>query len=819
MSEAPENKPPATPPSRKPGRASRQRSAWRKWDFSRITKPWRALTDRFYIWWYPPSNRQWEGYGYGPSRKNRIVRIWQRLQRIIKYSAVSRGYRKLSALWWNWWYPPSDHRPERTKNRAERALDRADRWIRNSAVGRGYRKLTAKWMNWWYPPSDRRSERSENRMERSINRLNRWFGNSFVGRWHAQLSARWWKWWYPPSARRSGRDENRLEQSLRLLDRWIRKTWLGKKLAWVLDDAVELYTLLRRQFLEIYNSKPFQKKIFRWQTAAWCAALLALPMVAYTYGWPQFRRYQEVNYARQAQDLLAAGDLRRATIRCQQVFAVDFKNAIATRIFAEVADSYGSPIAIYWRQRALLLDSSITNQIALASTAVRLEPFPFPTATKILGEIAPTYQQTAEYQRVAGALALRLSKTQEAEHHFLEAYNLDPENPVNRMSLAVIRLQSKDAKVNTDSRTALALLMNNGQVGLLATRSLVAESIDRGDLKGAESLSLQLLQNARSSFSDRILHLVILKASHSTNFTPFLKQTEERARDKIALVGALASWLNNSGYARESLDWLHQLPPEFTRQGLLPIAIADAYAGLGQWNEMEQYLRSRPWPGQEHLRFAMIALCNAKQTGSQQDSVAWQSAIQFGANSPDALNMLSKLSSAWGWPERTLDLLWFANQRYPDQRWPLTSLDEYYVAKGDTSGMWRVAKTSLVKNPGDQKARNNYAMISLLLEADTATACQYASELYSAEPQNPNYASTYAFSLYKLGRAKEGLKVLRDLPAQQLDNPAMAVYYGILLAASGDALTAKHYLNQSSKAFLLPEEKDLVARAKTGLIR
>ncbi len=154
MSEAPENIPPGNPPSRKPGRRSKQRSGWRQWKSTLLTKPWRAFKDRFYNWWYPPSDHQWEGYGYGHSRKSRFARIGQRLERSVKYSAVSRAYRKLIAKWWNWWYPPSDHRSERTKNRVERSLDRMDRWIRYSAVGRGYRKLSAKWWNWWYPSSD-----------------------------------------------------------------------------------------------------------------------------------------------------------------------------------------------------------------------------------------------------------------------------------------------------------------------------------------------------------------------------------------------------------------------------------------------------------------------------------------------------------------------------------------------------------------------------------------------------------------------------------------------------------------------------------------
>jgi hypothetical protein len=143
----------------------------------------------------------------------------------------------------------------------------------------------------------------------------------------------------------------------------------------VLDDAVELYRVLRRQYRRFYYSSRVQKKMYRWQTVAWCTFWLTLSLAGYDYGWPQFRWYQETHYARQAEQLLADGDVNRAMIRSRQVLSLNLSNAIATRVLADVADSYGSPAALFWRQRALLLAPDVTNQIALASTAVRLEQF------------------------------------------------------------------------------------------------------------------------------------------------------------------------------------------------------------------------------------------------------------------------------------------------------------------------------------------------------------------------------------------------------------------------------------------------------------
>jgi tetratricopeptide (TPR) repeat protein len=653
---------------------------------------------------------------------------------------------------------------------------------------------------------------------RAWRRFNRLTKHSALGRAFRAASAKWLDWWYPQSGVLLRKPENRLILSLRLWNWWIRHTWPGRKLEWVLDDAAELWVALQNQYGSRFNAPFIRKSLFRWQTGIWAAVLLGLPVAGYTLGLPRLRLSQEDHYAQQAEQFLDKGDLTRAMIRCRQVLAMDFSNAIATRVFAGLADSYGSPAALYWRERALLLRPDVANQIALASTAVRMEAFPFPTAAKTLGGVDPTFQRTANYQRVAGALALKLSKIQEAEQHFLEAYNLDPTNPVNRMSLAVIQLQSKDPKLISDSRTTLQLLMNDREVGLVATRSLVAESIDRGDFNRAQDLSLLLLKNTQSTFSDRILHLVILNASHSTNFSGFLKETEQHAQDNPEQVGALTAWMNTSGFARQALDWLNHLPPEFTREGLLPIAMADAYCASGEWKELEKFLQERSWPGLEHIRFAMLALADAKQSGGFEDSVAWQRAVEFAADSPDALNTLAKLAASWGWADRTLDLLWFAARQYPKQIWPLTSLGDIYAAQRNTTGLWRVAKTAFERNPSDKLDCNNYVMLSLLLDAETAQARKYAGELYAGDPKNPVFASTYAFSLYQQGRAEDGLKVFNELGPGPLKEPAMAVYYGILLAAAGEKTAAKPYLDQADKAFLMPEEQALVARAKIGLV-
>ena len=58
---------------------------------------------------------------------------------------------------------------------------------------------------------------------------------------------------------------------------------------------------------------------------------------------------------------------------------------------------------------------------------------------------------------------------------------------------------------------------------------------------------------------------------------------------------------------------------------------------------------------------------------------------------------------------------------------------------------------------------------------------------------------------------------MNALAPEQLRQPEIATYYGILLAAAGEHAKATEYLDASEKAGLLPEEKALVDKARRML--
>jgi predicted Zn-dependent protease len=805
------------------------------WSSLWVFRLFSRLASRLYDWWFPISESSHGYYGYsGPSRQNRIKWLWRRLRRQTRKSFVGSAFREAKARWHDWWYPVSD--PERAhsyygygqvrRNRLVRNWYRLKRFVRRSFLGRAYDVLTHRLYDWWYPPVTATNAypaygyHRSSRLGLAWGRARRRLHSSWLGRKYRALANALYEWYFPlvegsgygygyGSYYRLSRPGLLMRRGVR----WFRRTWLGRKTGWVLDEADDLIIQARSDFAW----RRVRMRLRRWQTWAVLACLILATWAGHKYGLPRYRQYAEKKYALQAQQFAARRDVPRAMLRARQVFALNPDNPVAIRIFADLADYFGSPYALQWRQRLVQLNPDPTNRLALARTALRTEAFPFPTATRALNEIAPAGRQSPAYHLVAGALAVKLSNLPAAEQHYAEALKLNPDDPASRMSLAVVRLQSGNPNLIADSRTTLELLRTDRQLGLLAMRSLVGESVARREFGRAEAFSRQILTNQQVSFSDRIVHLAILNAEKSPRFESFLVETKKRAEENPYYVGELASWMNRFGSAQAALDWLNGLPPRLARQGLVPIVVADSYAALGQWKALAGFLERERWMEMDAVRIGMMAFASRKQFGDERYSTTWQQAILMAAQSPAMLNTLAEMASGWGWKQETGDVLWFAALKYPDENWPLTALENLYTGQRDTAGLRRVFRARVKKDPGDALARNNFVMVSLLLGEDMAEAHRAAAELRAAEPENPVFASTYAFSLYRQGRPLEAARALRALGLDRLDDPALAAYYGVFLSATGDSQTARTYLDKAAKAFLLPEEQAMVERAKQAM--
>lgn len=820
----------------------------RWWYASALYDRYARATDRLYEWWYPKSTSGRSYYGYGRTRRNRLRRTWGRFWRWVANSPPVRAWNRSFEWFHDWWHPHiSDEEPgypgygyhgyygRRRRGRISLAWRRVRHWWRATAVAKRLGVWQNAFIEWWYPivPDTHGyagygyyGERRRSRLAIALSHLRQRWRNSRAGRaWRHSMAAAW-EWWYPEPDAPSGVGyygyygrNRRVSRPVRFVKRalkWFRQTWLGRKIRWLLDDLESFAFYVSCRIRDDFAWWRIRGWLLRWQTWVLLGCLGTATGFGYSYGVPQYHAFFERQYSQQAQIWLKKGDLARAVLRARQALNLNPTNAIATRVFGDVADSYNSPAAMFWRQRAVLFTPNSTNRLALAATALKFEGFPFPTATKALAEITPEARETPTFHLIAGAMAVKMRDLPAAERHYTEALKLSPNDAGTRMSLAVVRLQSKDPQIIKDSRTTLELLRTDRSIGLLALRSLVAESIDRKELDRAETLSKQVLTNAQVSFSDRVLHLAILKAAKLAEFPKFLEQTQAKAGRNPFMIGELAAWMNASGHARETLTWLESLPRELTQQRPLPISQANAYAALGDWKKLETYLLSGPWAGLDHIRFAMLALAERRLAGGQPQSAAWNRAVQLASVAPQALSTLAELARSWGWAAEAEEVLWQASKKFVNQSWPLQALEKFYAARRDTTGLRRLYARRM-KDPNDRASRNNYAMVSLLVNNDLAYAHKAAAELHAAEPESPVFASTCAFSLHLQGRTKEAIEILRALGLDKLDDPSLALYYGVFLAADGQKETARGYLKRAETAFMLPEETALLAQAKSRL--
>jgi len=263
----------------------------------------------------------------------------------------------------------------------------------------------------------------------------------------------------------------------------------------------------------------------------------------------------------------------------------------------------------------------------------------------------------------------------------------------------------------------------------------------------------------------------------------------------------------------DALTWLTGCPAKLRAEQPVPLAFVDCYMAEKDWRGLDTALQEQKWGDMEFLRFAFLSRSAAELNQKLAADSRWHTAIRGADDRLGPLTALMTVATTWGREEAREDLLWQIAQRFPRERWALRELERLYLAAGNTHGLNKVYSTMASYDPKNFIAQNNLAATSLLLRLNLSKAHALAKEIFTQHPKEAIVTSTYAFSLHLQGRTKEGLGVLGTLSPEVLDSPSVALYYGVLLSASGDTNKAGKYLGIARKADLLPEEKALAAEA------
>lgn len=526
-----------------------------------------------------------------------------------------------------------------------------------------------------------------------------------------------------------------------------------------------------------------------------------------------FHKWQERHLVRRAAGFLSGGDTKIASLTARRALQLNSESADAARMLAEIGEKAADGSEITWRRRVVELQpGSIDDALALVRSALRATDLA--TAEKTLRDVSATAQQTPAYHAALGRLAEMRDKRADSEVHWAKALELAPGDTGYQLALALVQVGSGDEAKRNAARAVLEGLRTDPDRRAAATRALIIDGNSRRErAERLRSLAADLQGYPEAAFNDRLLYLEILRQLKDPAFGEYLSSLQNDRTAKPADVASLLSWMSN-GNPAEAVRFSTSLAPDMSTKWPVPLAMAEAYAKAQDWSGLHRTLAGAQWGGFEFLRHAYLARAlrlEKQETAADQE---WARAQKEASPHPDAILMLARTVSSWNWQKETDDLLWTLSKVPEMRREALQLLYQQYASRGDTAGLYRVLLRSVEIAPDDAMVRNNLAQVSLLLDADPERARKLAADLAQKEPANAAYVSTYAFSLYARGDAQGALAALRALTEEQLEAPAIAAYYGIILAATGEKEKARRYLELGSKAFLLPEEKALLAKAE-----
>ena len=520
-----------------------------------------------------------------------------------------------------------------------------------------------------------------------------------------------------------------------------------------------------------------------------------------------------------AHQFLAKADGRNALLCVQRVLRSDPHNLDATRVMAQLTEAARSPSALLWRTRVVELNPhSLDDRLALAQTALMMRDHA--TATNALGGVDQAGQSTVAYHNVAGAVAAAANQSALAEAQFLEAAMLDPQNQSVQLNLAVVRLHGTNLAAITEARDSLKQLSSyatNSFLRCQALRELAFDALRHRQGDQALGLSKQLLQETNSTFKDRLLRLDVLQATQPAGFRPALTAFEREAGSDPGKIYELATWQMTKSSPQDALTWLRTLPSNTQTNQSVELLVADCCTLLRDWRGLQSSIARQNWAELEFVRHAFLSRALRGQELTDSAKAEWEQALKAANGQKGSLVMLLRLAAQWNWQSEGEDILWTIINRYPGEQWAIQTLGQAMYAGGRTRSLMQLYSQESKRVPSDLSAKNNLAMTGLLLDAQEIKPYDLAREVYQKSPTNASYVSTYAFSLYLQGKNAEALKVIKTLKPQELQDPSIAGYYGLILKATGDRARARAYLDWTVKARLLPEEKKLFDNAKAGL--
>ncbi|HYP15801.1 MAG TPA: hypothetical protein VEQ65_01210 [Opitutus sp.] len=564
---------------------------------------------------------------------------------------------------------------------------------------------------------------------------------------------------------------------------------------------------------------PTQSRSRRW-LIIFVLLLVALPggyYVARHHGWPAYKSWREAKLARMTEGFMAAGDYDNALLTARQALRDNQRSLAHWKLAAAAAKAKNSPEAIYYQQNVLRIDKTLASRLEFLR--LTLQHGDYRDALDAIEGADEPARGSAEFHELAARTYLGLGRTVPAKLHLYSLVTLRPDDEAAQLDLAEIELAEDAAGNNPAVRQTIERLSAQENLRARALTLLLKDAIALDQPARAVTLADRLGQTKDLSGEQRVLVLAGLARGDAKRAEDYRRRLQtEFAKDPAAVV-ALATYYRQSGSPQEARRWFDSLPAE-TRENLaVQEAMAAAFLEWKEWARLDQAVAGTAWKDREFMRQAFTAY-SARKTGRLADAGnAWRLAVIQAGDSARKISELLALVARWGWQSEQYDLVWKLFALMPRNESISRQLIAWERHQGRTANLNRIYARLAEFSSDDRMVRNNFAYTSMLLDANLSKAYEYARGNHRAEPENPFFATTQAFALYKQNKPAEALALLESLRPSALSVPERTMFRALFRAASGDAAGAADLLSGLKSAGFLPEERRLVTRTTEEIAR
>jgi Flp pilus assembly protein TadD len=360
-------------------------------------------------------------------------------------------------------------------------------------------------------------------------------------------------------------------------------------------------------------------------------------------------------------------------------------------------------------------------------------------------------------------------------------------------------------------------MTTNPVVQTVALRHLAADAITQKLTNKAIAYGARLARDPQATIGDKIDYLDLLRVSKNADFAPYLAVMKDSAKKSTAETYALGRWMAVTDNTTNALRWLHSLPADIRTNQPTPLIVTDCLVANKDWKGLLALVDKEDWGEIEYYRLALTALAQRSLAQKLAFDNTWRKTLRISSHRLDRLTRLAQISTSWGWSGEHTEILRDITAEFPKAKWALEELIAQFYKAGDTRAIQDALVKSQAADPSDARLKNNLANVYLLRKTELLKAHGMAKEAYDAGTNDPFFISTYAYSLFVQDKRAEAVKVFGPIKPEFLKIPAVAAYYGVVQAFSGNRDAAKDPLALAEGSTLLPEEKELVRQAKAKL--